>query len=90
MSHEVESTEETKHSGASSKTASVLKWLFFAELGILVILNFFIHNHHPHFALEKIIGFWAIFGLGAALILGRVAKGLAHTILGKNEDFYDV
>lgn len=64
------------------------RW-FFIALGVLVGLNLFIHPHHPHFALEKFPGFWAVFGLVAALVLGKVAKGSAHTFLGKPEDFYE-
>lgn len=62
---------------------------FFAVLGLLVVLNVVIRPHHPHFGLEAYPGFWAVFGLAGALFLGRAAKGLAHTILGKDEDFYD-
>lgn len=90
MSHESESTlKSTEPERPQSKLVSILKWLFFAELGLLVVLNLFIHNHHPHFALEKFTGFWAVFGLAASLVLGKVAKGLAHTVLGKDESFYD-
>ncbi len=34
-------------------------------------------------------GFWAGFGLLAALVLGRVAKACAHAFLGQREDFFD-
>lgn len=61
----------------------------FVVLGILVALNVFIRPHEPHFGIDKYPAFWAVFGLAGALFLGRAAKGLAHTILGKSEDFYD-
>ena len=63
--------------------------LLFAALGLLVLLNVFIHPHHPHFGLETIPGFWALFGLAGAVILAKGAKGLAHTVLGKDESFYE-
>ncbi|MFZ3048224.1 MAG: hypothetical protein WA151_20105 [Desulfatirhabdiaceae bacterium] len=66
-----------------------LRLLFFASLGFLVALNVFIRPHHPHFGLETIPGFWALFGMAGAILLARGAKGLAHTVLGKDEDFYD-
>ena len=69
--------------------AKKLRRLFFVCLGILVGLNMFIRPHHPHFGLETIPGFWAVFGVAGAILLGRGAKGLAHTVLGKDEDFYD-
>lgn len=61
----------------------------FAVLGLLVVLNVVIRPHHPHFGLDAFPGFWAVFGLAGAIFLGRAAKGLAHTILGKDEHFYD-
>ncbi len=66
-----------------------LRLLFFVSLGLLVGLNVFIRPHDPHFGLDAFPGFWAVFGLAGAILLGRGAKGLAHTVLGKDEDFYD-
>lgn len=71
------------------ESAGRLRLLFFISLAVLVLLNLFILPHHPHFGLEKIPGFWALFGLAGAVILARVAKGAAHTFLGKDEDYYE-
>ncbi len=65
------------------------KKIFYAVLILLLLLNIVIRVHHPHFGLEKIPGFWAVFGLAGALVLGKLSKAAAHTILGRNEDFYD-
>ncbi len=65
------------------------KKFFYGALIVLVGLNLVIYTHHPHFSLEKIPGFWAVFGAVAAIILAKGAKGAAHTILGKHEDYYD-
>jgi hypothetical protein len=72
-----------------SAPAKRLRNLLFASLGLLVLLNVFIHPHHPHFGLETIPGFWSLFGLAGALVLAKGAKGLAHTVLGKDENFYE-
>jgi hypothetical protein len=72
-----------------SAPAKRLRNLFFAALGLLVLLNVFIHPHQPHFGLETTPGFWALFGLAGAVILAKGAKGLAHTVLGKDENFYE-
>jgi hypothetical protein len=69
--------------------APFLKKAMYAVLAVMVVLNFLIYPHHPHFGLEKIPGFWAVFGLGVAVALARLAKGAAHTFLGKDVDFYD-
>jgi hypothetical protein len=72
-----------------STAAKRFRNLFFAALGVLIVLNVVIRPHHPHFGLEELPGFWSFFGLAGALILAKGAKGLAHTILGKNEDYYE-
>ena len=71
-----------------SKPAVFWRNLMFIVLGVLVVLNFFIHPHHPHFEAEAYPGFWVAFGLVVAIVLARLAKGAAHTFLGQREDFY--
>jgi hypothetical protein len=71
-----------------NKISATLKKVFFVILGLLVLLNFFILPHEPHFGLDKYTGFWAVFGCVIAVVLARLAKGAAHTFLGKDEDFY--
>ncbi len=61
-----------------SAQAKKLRNLMFAALGLLVVLNLFIHPHEPHFGLDAYVGFWAVFGLVGAVALGRAAKGLAQ------------
>ncbi|MGE5257639.1 MAG: hypothetical protein ACM3KE_13255 [Hyphomicrobiales bacterium] len=72
-----------------SASARRLRNLFFVVLGLLVLLNVFIYPHDPHFGLDRIPGFWSLFGLAGAVILGKGAKGLAHTVLGKPENYYE-
>lgn len=91
MDHEARETEGRTPSvspGGGSEAVRKGKRLFFGSLGLLLVLNLFILPHHPHFGLEKVPGFWAAFGFVGALILARLAKGAAHTFLGKDEDFY--
>lgn len=71
-----------------NKISTLLKYFFYAVLVALLGLNVFILPHHPHFSLEKYPGFWALFGCGGAIALAKLAKGAAHTFLGKDEDFY--
>ena len=71
------------------KEAPVLTKGMYTVLAVMVVLNFLILPPHPHFGAEKIPGFWAIFGLGVAVALARLAKGAAHTFLGKDVDFYE-
>jgi uncharacterized membrane protein len=92
MTHEPENTHDQPAGQAMGKegaVARVLKKLMFVSLGVLVLLNVLIQAPHPHFDLEKLPGFWALFGLIGTVVLGRLAKGAAHTFLGKDEDYYD-
>ena len=92
MTHEPEHTRDQpagqpmEHQEGGAKG---LKKLMFVSLGVLVLLNVFIQAPHPHFDLEKLPGFWALFGLIVAVVLGKLAKGAAHTFLGKDEDYYE-
>jgi hypothetical protein len=79
---------ETMENHTQNKGSSMVKKIFFAALAVLMVLNLFILPHSPHFVIDKFPGFWAIFGLLFAVILARLAKGAAHTFLGKSEDFY--
>jgi hypothetical protein len=72
-----------------SPLAKRLRNGMFAALALLVALNLFVHPHEPHFGLDAIPGFWALFGLVGAVVLARLAKGLAHTVLGRSEDYYE-
>ena len=69
--------------------APFLRKAMYAVLAVMIVLNFLIYPPHPHFGAEKIPGFWAVFGLGVAVVLARLAKGAAHTCLGKDVDFYE-
>jgi hypothetical protein len=71
------------------KETPLLTKAMYAVLAVMVVLNFLIMPPHPHFGAEKIPGFWALFGLGVAVVLARLAKGAAHTFLGKDVDFYE-
>lgn len=72
------------------KQSGTFKWLFFIVLGILVGLNIFlIHPHHPHVEIEKVAGFWAVFGLGIALCMIVVVKKIIAHIVDVPEDFYE-
>ena len=67
------------------------KWLkaFIAALALLVVLNLFIHPHHPHFGLDALPGFWAVFGLGFTVLMTVVLKKFIFLIIGRAEDYYE-
>ena len=66
------------------------QWLtaYFAVLGILLLLNIFIHPHHPHFGLDAYFGFWAVFGLGVGYVMVFAMKKIVQPLIVRKEDYY--
>lgn len=66
-----------------------LRKILIGYLIVLVIYDIVIHiGAHGHFFVDNIPGFWTIFGGIGCFILIKVAKGIAHAFLSKDEDFY--
>ena len=68
-----------------------LKWILYLVMAAAVIFSALIPHHESHDPFEKIIGFpglWSAFGLICCILLIRIMKGLAHTVLEKKEDYY--
>ncbi len=71
------------------KDMKMLVKVLIAYLIILVIFDVIIHiGKHGHYFVDNIPAFWTMFGVAGCFILIKVAKGIAHTFLGKNEDYY--
>jgi hypothetical protein len=71
------------------KDIKLLIKVLYAYLVCLIIFDVIIHiGHHGHYFVDNIPAFWTIFGFAGCFILIKVAKGVAHTFLGKDEDYY--
>jgi hypothetical protein len=71
------------------KDMKMLKKVLIAYLIILVVYDVIIHiGKHGHYFVDNVPAFWTLFGIAGCFILIKVAKGIAHTFLGKNEDYY--
>ena len=68
---------------------NILRWLFFSLLALIVIGDFFVERHEVHFFGDRIFGFWSLFGLTICIAMTYVCKGLSHSWLGKDENYYD-
>lgn len=49
----------------------------------------FMEIDHPHFVYDAYPAFWAVFGLGVALLMTVILKKIVFPILGRPEDLYD-
>lgn len=67
-----------------------MKKIFYASIILTVIVDFFfVKKSDVHFFLEKVPGFYAIFGFAAVIIIIFLAKILGKAFLLRNEDYYD-
>jgi hypothetical protein len=66
----------------------VLIWILYGIMAAAMVFDILIPRHEAHFFGDKIPVFWSAFGFVGCIILIRVMKGLAHTVLMKKEDYY--
>ncbi len=62
-------------------------------LGLLVVVDalpFFVHKEgHSHTEIERLPGFWSVFGFVACVAIILVSKWYGHAGIMKRENFYD-
>ncbi len=61
-------------------------------LGVLVVLDAIpgvVHKEHAHTAVERLPGFWAVFGFLGCVVLILASKAFGHAGIMKREDYYD-
>lgn len=64
----------------------------YGVLALIVILDalpFIVDKEHAHSAVEKLPGFWAVFGFVGCVILIIASKAFGHMGIMKREDYYD-
>ena len=63
-----------------------------AALLLLILVDalpFMVDKHHAHTAVEKLPGFWSVFGLVGCVIIILVSKWFGHLGIMTREDYYD-
>lgn len=64
--------------------------LSFVGLALLVAWDvLFVSKEHAHTAVERIPGFWAVFGFVACVVIIIVSKWYGHLGIMTREDYYD-
>jgi hypothetical protein len=66
----------------------MLKKAFFLLLAAVVVMDLFLPRENVHYFVDKIYAFWTLFSLAGCFVLIKVAKGIAHLFLSKDEDYY--
>ncbi len=62
--------------------------VLFCVLGLTVVLNVLVPNHHPHFGVDVYPGFWPVFGLGIGLVMVFFVKKIVQPLIKRPEDYY--
>jgi len=63
--------------------------LILVSLVVVDAVPGWVHKEHAHTALERIPGFWAVFGFLGCVLLIVVSKAFGHAGIMKREDHYD-
>ncbi len=63
-------------------------WILYAVCAVLLLIDFAIPRHVTH-AWEGLLGFYAVYGFVACVILVLVAKEMRKLLMRK-EDYYDL
>lgn len=70
-----------------------LKTVVKLGLGVLALLvladALFVNKEHAHTWIERIPGFWALFGLLGCIIIILLSKAFGHLGIMTREDYYD-
>jgi len=83
-----EETSEKKYLFDDPKNVKILLGCFYASLGVLLLIELFIHKH-PHFEWEAWPEFFAVYGFVACVVLVIVAKYFLRPLVKRDEDYYD-
>lgn len=67
----------------------VIRWCYIALAAVVAWDIGFVDKEHAHTAVEKIPGFWAIFGFVACVLIIVVSKWFGHRGIMTREDYYD-
>ncbi len=65
-------------------------WVCIGVLAVLVLLDVvFVDKEHAHTVMERLSGFWAVFGFLGCAVLILASKAFGHAGIMQKEDYYD-
>jgi peptidoglycan/LPS O-acetylase OafA/YrhL len=62
--------------------------LLYAVLALLLVLNVFFPNHHPHFGIDRFAGFWPAFSFFMGVGMIFLVKKIVQPLIKRPEDYY--
>jgi len=103
MSEQTKAVEQQNNTQAPESLSGLGAWLeanrtpdkrkswrmvMFGIMALLVLLNLFIHPHHPHFGVDRVPGFWAVFGFFMGVVMIFFVKKIVQPLIKRPEDYY--
>lgn len=68
----------------------VVKQTCYGAIALIILWSIIaVDTHHAHTWLEKIPGFWSLFGLASCVVLIFVATWIGKSGIQTREDYYD-
>lgn len=65
-------------------------WICYGLIALVVLIDIFaVNKDDAHTAIEKIPGFWAVFGFVACVLIIILSKWFGHAGIMTREDYYD-
>ena len=65
-------------------------WICIGLLAALVLLDVvFVDKEHAHTLVERLFGFWAVFGFFGCAVLILFSKWFGHAGIMQDEDYYE-
>jgi len=79
-----------KYIEALRQNMKKLKAALIVYLAVLALFDVILRLtvKHGHYWIDTFPAYWTIFGGVGCFILAKVAKGIAHLFLSKDEDYY--
>ncbi len=71
------------------RTVVRLSYVLLALLVVVDAVPALVDKEHAHTAIERIPGFWAVFGFVACVFIILASKAFGHQGIMKREDYYD-
>jgi hypothetical protein len=88
MAAKTSDSDEKQYLFDNPRNVDRLLYGFYSVCAALLVLDFFVHRHISH-AWENLVGFYALFGFVACVVLVLVAKEMRKVVM-RDEDYYDV
>lgn len=80
--------DEKKYFFDDPKNLKRLLVVFYSLCAFFFIADIFVHKH-PYFEAEKWIGFYAVYGFVACVVLVLVSKYILRPLVMRKEDYYE-